>query len=266
MKQMHEIISLDPNKVWYENINGIPTFRKITSLTEVNLLNYAKDCLEDTHMCISNKAFRINVPKIYEWNDNTSILTMSFCNGENLECMLCNPATRNFAIEILQATFTFIINNNFFWYDFAPRNILVDSENIYFVDFEKGIDNSISNIKLFLRHHVFEEYSSFLLKSERIFNSEFVYSLYTNEQDKILKTSDIKVKRFKAVALQLGYNDTITLSQLLNIQKLIINAEEPYIKAGEIIFPRIRLTKMLEDKLVNPKVYDEYAKFIISYK
>lgn len=266
MAHTHKIISLDPNKAWYEEINNVPAFKKITTFSEVELLQYAKNVLDNKFVYILGHRFFIKVPDVYNWDNINSILTMSYCKGENLECLLCEPTTRNFGIELLQAMLKFILDNNFYWYDFAPRNILVDSSTIYLVDFEKGIDDKIKHLKLFLRNHVFEEYSSFLLRNERIFNTDFVYSLYDGETDKPICITDIKVKRFKSVALQLGYTDTITLSQLLDIQKRIINAEEPYYHNGQIIFPRIQLVKMLENKVSNPNIYHEYAKLIVSQK
>lgn len=266
MAHTHKIISLDPNKAWYEEINNVPAFKKITTFSEVELLQYAKNVLGNKFVYILGHKFFIKVPDVYNWDNINSILTMSYCKGENLECLLCEPTTRNFGIELLQAMLKFILDNNFYWYDFAPRNILVDSSTIYLVDFEKGIDDKIKHLKLFLRNHVFEEYSSFLLRNERIFNTDFVYSLYDGETDKPICITDIKVKRFKSVALELGYTDIITLSQLLDIQKRIINAEEPYYHNGQIIFPRIQLVKMLENKVSNPNIYHEYAKLIVSQK
>lgn len=264
MSNIHEIISLDPTKAWCEELNNTLVFKKITNNLEVNLLRYAKSVLERKTVTIAQCTYSIKVPEVFNWDETNSILTMSYCQGNNLECLLCDSSSRSFAIELLQTLLNFIIANNFFWYDFAPRNILVGYDTVYFVDFEKGIDSSIKHLKLFLRNHVFEEYSSFLLKNERIFSSDYVYSLYEEEENITIRISDVKVKRFKAVALQLGYTDTLTLAELLNIQKMIINAEEPYFTNSGIVFPRIELVKMLEDKLKNPDVYKEYAKLIVS--
>lgn len=264
MSKKHEIISLDHKKAWFEEHDNVPVFKKFTTDLEVNLLLYAKKFFLQKSVVVGQKNFSVKVPEIHEWNNTNSLLTMSFCEGENLECLLCEPTTRAFAIAILQAMLNFILTNNFYWYDFAPRNILVSSDTIYLVDFEKGIDSKISNLKLFLRNHVFEEYSSFLLKDERIFSSNFVYSLYDGEEDILISVEAIKVRRFQALALQLGYTNTLTLSQLLSIQKMIIHAEEPYYSHGQLIFPRMLLVKMLENKATNPNVYQEYAKFIIA--
>lgn len=263
MTNQHEIISLDPTKTWCERLDGRFVFKKITNKEEVDLLRYAHDVLNGKKIVTSRQIFSINVPEVLDWDNQASLLTMSYCEGENLECLLCTSSTRAFAVDLLQALLKFIIANHFFWYDFAPRNILVGSNAIYFVDFEKGIDNSIKHIKPFLRNHVYEEYSSFLLKSERLFEADYVYSLYDGETDITIYISDIKVKRFKAVALQLGFTDTILLSELLKIQHMIINAEEPYMSDDGIIFPRVKLVKMLEDKLKNPQVYVDYAKLIV---
>ena len=263
MNNQHEIISLDPTRTWCERLDGRFVFKKITNKEEVDLLRYAHSVLNNKEIITSKQTFSIRVPEILNWDNQASLLTMSYCEGENLECLLCTSSTRDFAVELLQALFKFIIVNHFFWYDFAPRNILISSNVIYFVDFEKGIDNNVKHIKLFLRTHVYEEYSSFLLKNERLYSADYVYSLYNGESDITISISDIKVKRFKAIALQLGYDGTILLSELLKIQHMIINVEEPHLSDDEIIFPRIKLVKMLEDKLKNPQVYVDYAKLIV---
>lgn len=263
MNNQHKIISLDLTRTWCEELNHVLVFKKITQKAEVNLLQFASKALDGRQISIDGHCYTLHVPKVYDWNEQSSVVTMSYCEGENLECLLCTPTTRNFAIKILQELLKFVIFNKFFWYDFAPRNILINSDSIFFVDFEKGIDNNVEHLKLFLRNHVFEEYSSFLMKNERIYSSEYVYTLYDGERDVSINISDVKVKRFKAVALQLGYTDTIKLSELLGVQHLIINAEEPRIIDHELIFPRIKLVKMLEDKLRNPQVYIEYAKLIV---
>ncbi len=262
MINQHEIISLDPSKTWCEEFNNTLVFKKVTQEKEVEHLCYANKTLYGKKVTIAGHTYTIQLPIVLDWNEQASILTMSYCEGENLECLLCNSSTRKAAIEILHTLLKFVISNNFFWYDFAPRNILISSDKIYFVDFEKGIHSNVKHLKLFLRNHVFEEYSSFLLKNERIFSADYVYSLYDGEKDININISDVKVKRFKAIALQLGYTDTILLSELLKIQQMIINKEEPYMLNGEIIFPRIKLVKMLEDKLKNPQVYIDYARLI----
>lgn len=268
MTRKHEIISLDPNKAWYEEIDGKPVFKKVSTESELRLLYFAQQFFleKNATITVGKRIFSIKVPQVYDWNSTTSTITMSFCKGENLECLLCESSTRPFAIEILQLMFKFILTNHFFWYDFAPRNILVDENTIYLVDFEKGVDTKIPNLKKFLRNHVFEEYSSFLLKDERIFSADFVYSLYEGEKNIVIPLSKVKVKRFKAVAKELGFKHTLTLSQLLDVQKLIIHAEEPYVQGDEIVFPRIELVKMLEDKHTNPQVYETYAKVIVTKK
>lgn len=44
---------------------------------------------------------------------------------------------------------------------------------------------------------------------------------------------------------------------------MMIKAEEPFISKDEIVFPRVELVKMLEDKKTNPSVYIDYASTIL---
>ena len=53
------------------------------------------------------------------------------------------------------------------------------------------------------------------------------------------------------------------MEEYLNIQKMILKAEEPFYNGTELVFPRVQLVKMLEDKSINPSVYQKYANEIL---
>ena len=263
MLNKQQVISFDPQKTWSEIQGDSLVFKKVTTRLEVDFLNFSQSYLANKAVLIDRKQYYIKVPEIYEWDENRSVLTMSFCTGNNLECILRNTETHSIGVHILNVLLSFILENNFYWYDFAPRNILINDDTIFFVDFEKGIDTEIKHLMLFLRHHVYEEYSSFLLPHERIISAETVFSKYDGEVDYLIPISDIKMKKIKSVATALGYDASISLVQLLNVQKMIISAEEPYFKNETIIFPRIKLVELLKDKVTNPNVYEIYAKIIL---
>ena len=82
-------------------------------------------------------------------------------------------------------------------------------------------------------------------------------------KNKQIYVDDIQVKRIKSVAIALGYSDIISMETYLHIQKMIIKAEEPFYNGQSIIFPRIELAKMLENKEMNPSVYQKYANEIL---
>jgi hypothetical protein len=188
---------------------------------------------------------------------------MSYCSGENLELLLRNADTRQSAIPFLQAMLKFVLKKKFYWQDFAPRNIIINDEIIYLVDFEKGLEFSTNNLQTFFRNHVFEEYSSFLLPDERLISCEKIFSPSTEEKNKKININDIKVQRIKHIALALGYNDVISMEEYLNIQKMILKAEEPFYKEKELVFPRVELTKMLENKNTDSNAYFKYATEIL---
>lgn len=258
-----QVISLEPKKVWYEIVNNKQIVNKKTSYQEKDNLLKAKNFLKNKSIKINDIHYSIQVPNIYAWNKNTNILSMSYCQGENLELLLRNPHTRQRAIPFLQSTMRFILAQHFYWQDYAPRNIIIDDETIYLIDFEKGLDFSINDLQSFFRNHVFEEYSSFLLPNECLISSEQIFFPSIKEKNKKINISDIKVKRIKSIAIALGYTDTISMKEYLNIQKMILKAEEPFYNGTELVFPRVQLVKMLEDKSINPSVYQKYANEIL---
>lgn len=264
MDNNSQVISLDPKKIWYETIGNKTIVYKKTSVQEKDNLIKAKIFLNAKSVNIEDTCYSIQVPDIYSWNQDTSTLSMSYCLGENLELLLRNPHTRNSSIPFLQSMMRFVLTQHFYWQDFAPRNIIIADRIIYLVDFEKGLDFSIDNLKTFFRNHVFEEYSSFLLPSERLITAKQIYSPSTEEKNNQIKITDIQVKRVKSIAMALGYSDFISMQEYLNIQAMIINAEEPFWDGSNLVFPRIELVKMLENKNIDSSVYQKYASEILS--
>lgn len=101
------------------------------------------------------------------------------------------------------------------------------------------------------------------MPNERLISSEQIFFSSLKEKNKKINISDIKVKRVKSIAIALGYTDTISMEEYLNIQKMIIKAEEPFYNGSELVFPRVQLVKILEDKSINPSVYQKYANEIL---
>lgn len=258
-----QVISLDPKKIWYESASDKQIVHKRTSTQEKDNLIKAKFFLENKSIKINDMHYSIQVPDIYAWNETTNILSMSYCSGNNLELLLRTPHTRQNAIPFLQSILRFVLTQHFYWQDFAPRNIIVGDTTIYLVDFEKGLFFSIDDWQTFLRNHVFEEYSSFLLPNERLISSELIFSPSSKERNKRIHINGIQVKRIKSIAIALGYTDTISIEEYLNIQKMIIKAEEPFYMGTNLVFPRVELVKMLENKSINPSVYQKYANEIL---
>lgn len=260
-----EIISYDDSRIHTTTEQGSKYISKKTSELEVNNLISAREFLNNKEVNVFNYEYIMEIPKIKCWNDEKKEVTMNFFNGTNLETMLRSNSTRKEAIVFLNRLLEFILKNNFYWVDFSPRNILIDekTKKICFIDFEKGLSFQNDNLIYFLRNHVYEEYSSFLLLNERILNGTEIFKLRAEEKTIKYVKNDIKIKRVKATANKLNYSEIINQNDYLEIYRMFLIAELPQIKGKNIIFPRIELERILETKNKNPMAYDEYADKII---
>ena len=261
MQKKHEIISFDPNRVWFEEIDNKKVCKKRTSKKEVESLMQASKFLMNKKLNVFEKEYELSTPEILSWNENTGILTMSFCKGDNLESIICEGKNRSFGVNVLQETMFFVLKEKFFWRDFAPRNIIIQDNNIYIMDFEKGIGNKNITLEEYLRLRVYREYSSFLLPEERGIDIDKVFTLRKNEDNKLIKV-DTCSRRIIILAKAMGYYPYMTDGQNQNMRKLVIQAEQPYRSNGEIIYPRIDIERLLEDK--SDEAYEKYARLIIN--
>lgn len=258
---VHKIISFDPNKVWFEFKDGVMICKKRTISKEVEALIQAKEYLKGKKINAIGKEYSLSTPNVMNWEETTGILTMSFCEGKNLESMICNSKTREQGVELLREMLRFTLKNKFFWNDFAPRNIIVDdSNNLFIMDFEHSIGEKDISLEDFLRMRVYREYSSFILPEERKLSIDKVFNLRNGEENQVIDTNSCS-KRVIALAKLMGYYPTMTTQQSLDIQKKIIIAEQPYMYNGKISYPRIMVEKLLEEG--NESSFDTYAKFVL---
>lgn len=260
-----KIISFDSERIYVTNDNNITYLNKKTKRSEIENLKKAKEYLTGKSINIIDNNYKIEIPKIHDWNEETEMVKMDFFHGTNLETLLRTIPSRQEAILFLNKLLEFILLNDFYWVDFLPRNILINKEDkkICFVDFEKGLSFKENNLIHFFRNHVYEEYSSFLLLNERILNGEEIFKLQPTEKNITINKNEIKVKRVKATANKLSYPDFITQEQFLDIYRMFLIAELPKIVNEEIFFPRVDLEKILETKKTNSLAYEEYADKIL---
>lgn len=259
---VHKVISFDPKKVWFETSDGKKICKKKTKVNEVESLLQASELLRGKTVTIFGKEYEILVPMVLDWMPDTSTLTMHFCEGINLESLLCDKQKRKYGVEVLQALMRFVIDNKFYWNDFAPRNVIISPNNIHIMDFENGISNrDTTTLADFLRMRVYREYSSFLLETERFFSVEEVFGLKTNEENEIIDVNSCS-KRIIALAKAMGYYPTMTKQESLNIQKRVLISETPYISNGEILYPRIMIEELLES--TGDDVYDRYVQLVLN--
>ncbi len=260
-----EIISFDSERIYTTMDRGVTYLNKRTTQQEIENLKMAKEHLSSKTTKINNNEYKIEIPTVHNWNEDTKIVKMDFFDGVNLEKMLRSTSSRTEAIIFLNKLLEFILLNDFYWVDFSPRNILINKENkkICFVDFEKGLKFKNNDLIQFFRNHVYEEYSSFLLLNERILNGEKIFKLQPLEKNITINKNEIKIKRVKATANKLNFPDIITQDQFLEIYRMFLIAELPQYTNNEIIFPRVELEKILETKKTNHVAYEQYADKII---
>ena len=228
---------IDNDKVKVGTVGKRPVCYKRTNETERASHEDIFGKLNNVKLVIGKKEYTLKVPEILGWNNSTQTLTMEFCQGENLQHILCSQegSTRGEGVAIMNEVLKKILELKVAWSDCAPRNIIVGDFEISFIDFEKYSKEPIKDNRAFLQHHVFGEYASFLLEDERMFSTEDVFSTQTS----VPKLG----KRTIAVARKLGLDpDNLSSADDLTIQKMFIEAESPYRKEdGSIVFPRLAL-------------------------
>lgn len=241
---MDKVISLTKDKVWEENINGKDFFVKRTKINEVENLKKAKNFLNSCNnkILIDNKEYQVLVPEIFLWDSKNECMYMRKCYGDNLEIMLQDKEKRKKGILFLHSILKYILNNGFYWKDFAPRNILIGKNSISLVDFERGLDFEKNDLKQYFRENVYEEYVAFLLPEERPISPSRVFDI-SNEKNYYIDYADIKSTRVKAIAKRLKL-DKIKLEDYVNIVQMIIKAEEPKKCEENIIFPIVELEEI----------------------
>lgn len=242
-----EIVSYDDNKTWIEESNDIIYFYKKGTQEEYDNQVNIKLMLDNKRVIVNEKEYEISCPQVYDINDG--IIKMEYFDGVNLETILKNDNKHKSGVLFLNKLITFFVENKIYWVDFAPRNILISNKKIMIVDFEKGIMNKNEKLEEYLLNHVFEEYNLFLLKEERLFNSLNIYNFNEEKNNIKINVDSIQSIRHKCLAKLLGHNETILYREYLDIIKLIIEVEEPYINEQKIVYPGVILDKLIQDNI-----------------
>ena len=256
------IFSLDKSRFYIkDDHNGKKIFCKKSTEIEYNSLLFAKNLISTyTNLQIDNCSYNIIIPTVYNYENN--IIDIEYFDGYNLESLLRNPNYHIIAVKYLNALFSFLLENGFNWVDFAPRNILINENNICLVDFEKGLTSTINDSKLYLQNHVYEEYSSFIFEKERLLSIDEVFSIHEKKDDKIFINS-IHIKRCKFLCELLYDKLEITLQDYMKAWKMILYAEIPFILNDNMFFPRLYLSNLLGNKKCDESTYYSYASKII---
>ena len=255
------IVSYDPNKTWVREMNDQTVFCKRSSEKEMESIKCFSNLVKGKSISVFGEKFYFNIPRIFDWDAEQQVLSMEYCSGVNLEFILRDEKTYSYGVAILNELLSFMIENKYYWIDFAPRNVLVNGKVLTLVDFEKGF--GAYDTRDYLRNHVYEEYGSFTFLEDRMYTPDDVFDVTDEEEEKIYKILEIGPKRIKAVAALLGYKDVLTRSEYLSIIKTFIVAEEPYKNGDDTVFPRVELEKVLKDKEVNPEAFVNYGRIVI---
>ena len=247
-----EVISLSKDKV---KIFDKTVLKKTTIQEYENILMAKKLLFQKDEIEIGNKFYKFLIPKILDFDGNNLLLER--CFGDNLEIQLRNESSHNQYVNYINRIFSQLLANNYYWLDFAPRNIIIGDGNIYLFDFERGfLDVSSKKSDYLLQPNVYEEYGAFLLPNERLF--DFLDIPYC---DKIINVNNIGSKRIRMILHYWGFNNEVPFSVYLRALNQIISVETPYIDKGHINFPIIEL----EDYISN-KGHEEYTKLVLRRK
>lgn len=247
LNEQKEVISINKERI--SSFGDI--FIKSTNKVEYNQLKQARKFLKNKKINIDNKEYKIRTPDLYKYEYNK--IYMEKCEGKNLELLLRNKDTHDNAVLYINALLQYFINNGFYWRDFAPRNIIINEDEIILVDFERELSFGKCDIGEFMKDNVLEEYSAFLLDEERIIHTNDIYN-GQNFYSMPAKSS----KRVETIAKKLGI-ETLDSKMYYDIIETIIKREEPYIdNDGSIIFPLV----YLENLLIH-EGYDKYADKIV---
>ena len=255
------IVSYDETKTWVTDINGEYIFNKKTGSSELINLGLAKEKLEGRSVMLEGKKYTIHIPNVIFWNETDCVLQLEYCMGNNLEFLLRDADTHKRGVNILNSILDFLINNRIYWVDFAPRNVILSESKIYIVDFEKGFMDEESSLVDVLRNHIYEEYCLFLFRDER---KKIVDGIFDVETDSnvVIRVDSIKNNRIREIAKLLGYKTNILKSDFLDILRIIIDVEEPYIEDNKQIYPGVILDKyMINNNSDNPIL--DYSKKVL---
>lgn len=242
-----EVVSINEETIHVKE----DVFMKKTSKKEYDNLLKIYNKLNGKQLTINKEQYSIKIPSVYDFKDNT--IYMEKCAGENLELLLRKSKTHAYGVNVLNQILKYLMDNHIYWFDFAPRNIMINKKNVILVDFERNLIFDEISKREYFRDIVYEEYSAFLSPSERIINKHEIYDNSINE-----KMPNKLSKRVLTIANLLSL-ENLNSKEYYDIINGIISNEEMYFdKSGNPVFPLV----VLENLLIK-KGYEEYAKKIV---
>lgn len=251
-----EVISLTEGKINRTYIAGKDVITKQSSFDEIKNIEIARKALTNKTILLENDVYMFHLPKIYDYKDGC--IFMEFLQGDNLELDLRNSTKHQDAAQDTNDLFQYMYENQILWKDFAPRNIIIDRQRhiVNLCDFERGIASDIRG-KQFLQNYVYEEYAAFLLPYERKF-PQSVEDIFNVDERHPVEFDNIKSKRVKSLIEAMCLpKDNLNSQTIANMNKMIVMAETPYKKGGQLVFPIIELEQ------IKDRSYSQFAKCIV---
>jgi len=245
-----QIISLDKNRIIF-------TDNFVFKRSDEREFNSLKEAFERVsqiaNVKIGEVEYEIKVPKVISFSEER--ICMERCFGENLELKLRSKESHNEGVLILNELLKHFLENKFFWKDFAPRNVLIDENVIYIMDFERGIGRKNLSYQEYFVDIVYEEYAAFLLPEERIFELDKIFEVVENTSVNFYLIKSRRVKEILRLTCDIN---NLTYENYVNAIRLIIAAETPKIHNDDIVYPIVELEDFMRENGVG-----EYAKIVV---
>ena len=249
-----EVISLTEGKVILKDDCVI---KKSNQTEYMNLVQSATLVEKLPSLELDTEKRKIKTPKVY--NFDHQVIRMERFYGTNVELGLRDLSTHKKYVEYLNFIFLYFLQNNFYWLDFAPRNILINEDSICLFDFERGfLAEQKSNLEYLRQPNVYEEYAAFLLPEERIYS---IRDIFMSEDSHLINIEEIGSKRVKTILKLWNYIDFVPYSVYLKALQTIVEAEIPYFEGAEIRYPLVKL-----EEFINTHSHEEYAKLVLRRK
>lgn len=252
-KEIHNVISQKEGRIaLVEKDKWV--VRKRTSYAEAMQLALMQSIARDANIGTiewQNDVYSVDVPQFISWEEETGILEMEYCEGDNLEIILKN-ATQNDRlqyVELSASVISWMKQNGILWRDAAPRNTLINhaSRKIVLLDFERPLllksgRFEDSEFNLLVRGNITEEFNAFLFEPEQ--ESVFPRVWEGNEDVVIDKKSILSGRQIILLEHLYGKQDNeVKAVELAHAQQMMSNTVTPFYLDGEPFFPLIYLEK-----------------------
>lgn len=270
---MYNVLSFDPEKVEIlEGHDGKIIVRKKTTEKEYQNITLARQHLLNHRLvldCVKGESVSISVAEVCGWEQESGILTTTFCSGDNLEEILKNSFNVKGGfdwIEILRKIFNIFRSSGFLWGDFAPRNMIWDwpQKTLWLVDFERNlrlIDHPVEQevFTRYVRNYSREEFSCFLDTEEQF---TLFRGLIEESNEGFVQIDQIASKRKKLLLKNLfEKKELYSMGELRQAEDIMVFVATPFCVNETSFFPMDLL-----DQIGNKGGPNEYVNAIMAVR